>query len=160
MSQILLNQEVLTIVLRQQSGLWHGFVNGRSYHLSWQHLLNHKIKLILDGSESVITAVSHDGVYYLHGYGRSWTAKIHNPLLNAGAGTDSNANTAVAPMPGTVVSVEVKEGDAVAKGSLLLTIESMKMLTDISASRDGVVEEVHLSEGDTFDKGARLVSLV
>jgi len=65
-----------------------------------------------------------------------------------------------APMPGIVVEVQVAAGDPVDKGQPLLTIESMKLETLISAARDGVVEEVHRLPGDSFDRGTPLVTLV
>ncbi len=68
-------------------------------------------------------------------------------------------DTAKAPMPGTVISVEAAPGREVRNGEVLLTIESMKLQTQITAWRDGVVEEIHLAEGDEFDRGAPLVSL-
>jgi len=68
-------------------------------------------------------------------------------------------DTAKAPMPGTVISIEAAPGQEVRNGEILLTIESMKLQTQITAWRDGVVDEIHLAEGDEFDRGASLVSL-
>ena len=62
-------------------------------------------------------------------------------------------------MPGTVIDILVKKGDAVTKGQTLLVIESMKMQTGILSARDGIVAEVPLAKGQTFDKGALLVRL-
>ena len=64
-----------------------------------------------------------------------------------------------APMPGTVVEVAVSAGDAVTAGQLLMTIESMKLQTAITAEADGVVGEVCVRAGDTFDQGDALVRL-
>lgn len=56
---------------------------------------------------------------------------------------------AVAPMPGMVTDVVVGIGTRVKSGDPLLTIEAMKMLTTISASSDGVVEEILVKKGDS-----------
>ena len=61
--------------------------------------------------------------------------------------------------PGTVVKIMVAAGDAVHKGQPLLVIESMKMQTEIAARRDGTVEQIFVTENQTFDRGARLVAL-
>jgi 3-methylcrotonyl-CoA carboxylase alpha subunit len=41
----------------------------------------------------------------------------------------------------------------------MITIESMKILTVITAPRDGMVSDIHFKPGDTFDKSAVLVTL-
>ncbi len=56
-----------------------------------------------------------------------------------------------APMPGTIASVNVKAGDRVSTGSVLLTIEAMKMETAIHADRDGTVAAVHVQPGTSID---------
>ena len=62
-------------------------------------------------------------------------------------------------MPGTVIIVAVEAGQEVAQGEQLVVIESMKMQSEIVATRDGVVDKVFLAVGDTFERGAPLVSL-
>jgi glutaconyl-CoA decarboxylase len=53
----------------------------------------------------------------------------------------------VAPMPGKVISVKVKEGDDVKHGDLLLTLEAMKMQNEILAPSKGKVKKVLVEEG-------------
>ena len=48
-----------------------------------------------------------------------------------------------APMPGAIVSIEVKPGDIVSRGDVLYIMEAMKMQTQIRADRDGVIAKVH-----------------
>ncbi len=60
---------------------------------------------------------------------------------------DADPTHVAAPMPGLVVAVSVREGDAVAQGDRLLSIEAMKMQTGVFAERDGVVAEVLVSAG-------------
>jgi 3-methylcrotonyl-CoA carboxylase alpha subunit len=92
--------------------------------------------------------------------GRSFTVRIVEPLTAfADADAGKSDLTARAPMPGTIVSVRTKPGARVSKGEILMVIESMKLETAITASRDGVVETIHLAAGDTFDRDAPLVSL-
>lgn len=109
-------------------------------------------------SERVHVLVGRDHVY-VHAFGRSWTLSVVDPVERARRGAEA-ADVATAPMPGTVVVVHVAPGQHVAHGEPLVVIESMKMESVIAASRDGVVERVHVEVGDTFDRGAALVSLV
>lgn len=64
-----------------------------------------------------------------------------------------------APMPGSLVMVHAKPGQAVAKGEALLVMESMKMETTLTATRDGVVAEVHFAPGQPFDRDMLLLTL-
>jgi len=64
-----------------------------------------------------------------------------------------------APMPGTILGVKIKVGDAVKKGQLLLILEAMKMENEIVAPCDGVVAQIAVSQGQTVDTGAALLSL-
>ena len=72
----------------------------------------------------------------------------------------SAEGTAVtAPMPGTILKVNFKNGDAVKKGDVLMVLEAMKMENEIMASADGVVAGVSVSEGATVEAGAVLCTL-
>ncbi len=62
-----------------------------------------------------------------------------------------------APMPGVVSGVSVSEGQAVAAGDVLLSIEAMKMETALHAERDGQVAEVLVRAGDQIDAKDLLV---
>jgi propionyl-CoA carboxylase alpha chain len=62
----------------------------------------------------------------------------------------------VAPMPGSVVSVEVKVGDEVKKGQTLIVLEAMKMEHPIGSPDNGVVRELKVAAGDQVERGALL----
>lgn len=71
-----------------------------------------------------------------------------------GAGTPVTA-----PMPGTILKVNVKTGDAVKAGQVLVVLEAMKMENEIMAPADGTVTQVVVSKGASVDTGAPLVVL-
>jgi biotin carboxyl carrier protein len=60
-------------------------------------------------------------------------------------------------MPGKVLDVRVRAGDAVSRGQALLTMEAMKMEHLVTASADGVVTEVRVAPGQQVDAGLVLV---
>jgi acyl-CoA carboxylase subunit alpha len=62
-----------------------------------------------------------------------------------------------APMPGRVLDIRVKVGDAVTRDQTLVTMEAMKMEHQLTASVDGVVAEVRVSPGQQVDAGQLLV---
>ena len=53
----------------------------------------------------------------------------------------------VPPMPGRVVEVRVRSGQVVAKGSVLLVLEAMKMRNEVTSPADGVVSDLRVEEG-------------
>lgn len=71
----------------------------------------------------------------------------------------ADAELISAPMPGTIVSVNVKAGQSVKKGDTLLVLEAMKMENEIMSPHDAVVAATHVNKGDTVDSGTPLVSL-
>ena len=77
---------------------------------------------------------------------------------HARAGTGGES-TVTAPMPGTVISVNVKPGDRVEARRPLLVLEAMKMETPLAAPYDATVKAVHVEEGDRVAGGALLVEL-
>ena len=62
-----------------------------------------------------------------------------------------------APMPGTVLSVAVKNGQAVKKGDVLLILEAMKMENEIMAPCDGTVAQVAATPNTSVNTGDLLV---
>ena len=72
----------------------------------------------------------------------------------AGAG-----DSITCPMPGTIVKVPVKAGQAVKKGDVLCVFEAMKMENEVMAPRDGVVSSVNVNEGATVNSGDVLLVL-
>ena len=57
------------------------------------------------------------------------------------------------PLPGTVLSINVKEGDTVAAGQTVAVLEAMKMENNIDAERGGVVKQVLVQAGATVMEG-------
>ena len=64
-----------------------------------------------------------------------------------------------APMPGTILKINVKVGDSVKAGDVVCVLEAMKMENDICAPQDGVVSSVEVSQGASVATDAVLVTL-
>ena len=110
-------------------------------------------------SERVVYAVDGD-VIHIHCRGCAYAVHYVDPLVAlADANDEAGHNVARAPMPGVVVSLKVQPGATVLAGSVLMVIESMKLETAIRAPQDGVVEQIHVKEGESFDRNAVLATL-
>jgi acetyl/propionyl-CoA carboxylase alpha subunit len=107
----------------------------------------------------VVVATRGDDVF-VHIDGEAYQLRYQHPLDRLAAASGGSAEDSIrAPMPGSIVAVSVKAGDAVSKGQTLLVMESMKMETTIAAPRDGVIAAVTYDKGQTFDRDALLLSL-
>ena len=107
----------------------------------------------------VVIATNGDDVF-VHLDGEAHALRYRHPLERLAAQAGGGANDLIrAPMPGSIVSVNVKAGDAVAKGQTLLVMESMKMETTLVAPRDAVVAAVQFDKAQTFERDAILLKL-
>ncbi len=71
----------------------------------------------------------------------------------------SHENAVVAPLPGTLVRIDVVEGDEVVEGQVVAVLEAMKMQNELKAPCAGVVKAVHASKGENLDGGQLIVEL-
>ena len=76
------------------------------------------------------------------------------PKAPAGAGEKVNS-----PLPGVIVEVSVKEGQAVNSGQKVAVLEAMKMENEISAPKDGTITAIHVNKGDSILEGAPIVTI-
>ncbi len=64
-----------------------------------------------------------------------------------------------APMPGTLVAINVQEGQAVEAGQVLVVLEAMKMENEIKAGHSGTIRQIAVKAGDSVNGGDVLVVL-
>lgn len=74
----------------------------------------------------------------------------------AAAPASAGAEQVKAPMPGTILSVNVSNGSAVKKGQVLMVLEAMKMENEIMAPKDGTVNSVSVQKGASVENGTVL----
>lgn len=81
------------------------------------------------------------------------------PAAPAAAKAPAGAQAINAPMPGTILAVNVKPGQAVKRGDVLVVLEAMKMENEIMAPNDGTVGTVNVAKGQSVQSGATLLTL-
>ena len=84
-------------------------------------------------------------------------ARLAAALGKSSSGSGSGSLTA--PMPGRVVKVLVREGQAIERGAPAIIVEAMKMENELHAPASGVVQSVAVREGDTVDAGQILCEI-
>jgi acetyl/propionyl-CoA carboxylase alpha subunit len=113
------------------------------------------VRLEVDGIERAYTVERAGDTYYVDSpLGSSTLVELPRFPLPEDAAV---AGSLVAPLPGVVNHVKVQSGDVVSAGDVLLVIDSMKMLHEISAPAGGTVTEIRVEAGSQVDAGAVLV---
>ena len=137
-------------------------VDGRLHEVDAARIDEHTLSLIVDKvwqRETVITRESGGGLGVLTS-AVPVVVKLNGRLGGRGqgsAGDRSRPQRIAAPMPGKVVRILVKVGDAVRTRQPVVVVEAMKMENELRADRDGTVAEIHIREGMSVDAGALLV---
>lgn len=111
---------------------------------------------LVDGRWQRIDAVVHGDTVHLQMNGRAWRIARVDPTRHGAGGSEAGAGASHAPMPGVVVSLLAAVGQRVDEGAPLLVIESMKLQTTLAAACAGVVAELPVAAGQSFQRGAVL----
>lgn len=125
-------------------------------HLRTTQLADRLLVHTEDGTFSALVVRSGDAVLVSY-RGRQY--RVERPGLGRSAAAGSGSGEIRAPMPGTVVSVNVKEGDEVEKGTTILVIEAMKTQQPFVAPFEAVVEKLHVAAGQNVSDGSLLAIL-
>jgi acetyl/propionyl-CoA carboxylase alpha subunit len=121
--------------------------------------------LIIDGKSHDVRMTAGDGIYLTQLGGEIFEVVVEDERTRRLAGVKSGPGAATgeaiikAAMPGVVVEVLVKEGQEVAKGDILLILESMKMQNEIKAPRAGRIHQVRITSGDKVEQNAIMLTI-
>ncbi len=114
------------------------------------------IKIKID--EDSVTLQIQSGVkgYKVSGFGLSGTVKIRSEIAQGLSAymikkvVTKNTKIIKCPMPGLVVSIDIKQGQSIEDGDKLCTIEAMKMENIIRSEVAGVIKKIHCKEGESL----------
>jgi 3-methylcrotonyl-CoA carboxylase alpha subunit len=132
-------------------------VNGSEHAFGGERLERGGLSIRLDERIFTARAVRDGGHWHVFAGGDERRLTLKQSL--ADVGDEARSGSLAAPMPGRIVQVMSRPGDAVKKGEPLLILEAMKMEHTITAPVDGVVKEVHFAAGDQVHEGAVLIAI-
>ena len=125
--------------------------------------MSEKKTVKVNGEEfEVEIELNDDGTYDATVEGQTFSIEVPNAQAaprarRGGGGKKKKSGTVSANIPGKVVTVEVKEGDVVKEGQVILILEAMKMQNEIQAPVDGTVINVACEEGQAIEANVPLV---
>ena len=141
-----------------------GTVDGKPFAAEFISHDEHQFKLMLNGkTEVVYCSVDEDQhtIVNFHGLNfHCYRLDQLNPNTDYSRKEQANDRSRlVSPMPGKVVKINVKEGDEVEEGTVMIVVEAMKMENNIVATAKAKVKRVLVSEGEMVDNKKQLIEL-
>ncbi|WP_298072418.1 biotin/lipoyl-containing protein [uncultured Bacteroides sp.] len=121
-----------------EENIAHVEVNGTPYNVEME-------KVLKKAAKPVVRPVHTDAP-------TAPTTPIAKP-----AAASSGKSGVKSPLPGVILDIKVKEGDAVKKGQTIIILEAMKMENNINADKDGRIAAINVSKGDSVLEGTDLV---
>ena len=136
-------------------------INGKHYEATITEVEHNVAEVELNGKKYTLVVERSEAVAVPHIATPKAAPVAAAPAAAAPAPKKAaaGANAIVAPLPGSVVSISVKAGDAVKSGQQLAVIEAMKMENEILAPAAGTVKAVHVSAGQAVQQGDALIEL-
>ena len=142
----------------------HITVNGEPYEVDFHQtaeagvasllLNNRSLEAFVEEREEAWEVLIHGEVYMV----KVEDERAHRLAQARGTAVAVTGEATISsPMPGIIIAVSVKEGDAVTKGQKVVILESMKMENELTAPRDGVVMRVAVKAGASVEKGQVLL---
>lgn len=144
----------------------HILVDGEPYEIDFESVSGQPVySLLINGRSYEAHVYSSDEGWQVLLHGNFYPAVVEDERerrLRAAAGgpiSEDREFLLKSPMPGLVVSIPVAEGQAVAKGDVLVILESMKMQNELKAPKAGTVGRVRVAQGQTVEQKQTLLSV-
>ena len=131
-------------------------IDGKDYLVEVVSIDSNPVRVIVDGDE-VEVYTDQLGPKVEKSNDKKGTGSNFNADIPINEG--SNGRTFYSPMPGSIISVAVKEGDQVITGDDVCILEAMKMQQSLKADWSGIVKKVFVSSGDQVNDGSPIIEL-
>lgn len=91
--------------------------------------------------------------------GVEYKTQLTQKWINRKKWEEPNPYLLLSHIPGTVMKIEVKEGQAVEEGDVLLILQAMKMNNKLTAPFAGKIKKIHVNSGDKIPKDALMIEM-
>ncbi|MEO5623048.1 MAG: acetyl/propionyl/methylcrotonyl-CoA carboxylase subunit alpha [Dokdonella sp.] len=149
----------IELVAHGHAGDYRITLDGTSHELEGARLRDGVLSVRVDGAMQRFHASADDVRVLVHDGRQRLRLDSVEVYRRQDTGGDAAEHRIRAPMPGRVVVVQAKPGDAVNAGDVVLVIEAMKMELALKAPRDGVVAEIRATAGEFVEADAVLATL-
>ena len=141
-----------------------GTINGVPFKVEFIQYDNKQLKIMLNGrTETVYCSVTDEQQTIVNFRGLNFTCyrtdQLNDTLDYAQKADNNDKVKLVSPMPGKVVKINVKEGDEVGEGTIMIVVEAMKMENNIVATAKAKVKRILVTENQMVDNKMQLIEL-
>lgn len=141
-----------------------GTIGEKPFEVEFLNYANKQLKLMLNGrTETVYCSVNDEQKTIVNFHGLNFTCyrtdQLNDTLDYSCKKSVNDKSRLVSPMPGKVVKINVKEGDKVNEGTIMMVVEAMKMENNIVASGQAKVKKILVVEGQMVDNKMQLIEL-
>jgi glutaconyl-CoA/methylmalonyl-CoA decarboxylase subunit gamma len=133
-------------------------VNGKTYEVKVGDVSTSPVDLTVDGRSYRVEFDAVSSGTNVIRKAPMVSAPVATPATTVMQSAPITGSGVRAPMPGTIVKIEVKVGDKVTHGQHLLALEAMKMKNSIKSPVDAVIKAIHVNDGQKVQYNDMLVS--
>lgn len=149
---------------KAEHGHIEGETNGKPFAVDFIQIDENQIKIMLNGrTETIYCSVNDEFQTIVNYHGLNFACRRDDQLndnIDYARHDEQNDKAAlISPMPGKVVKINVKEGDEVKSGTIMMTVEAMKMENNIVATASAKVKKICVAEGQMVDNKMQLIEL-
>jgi biotin carboxyl carrier protein len=142
--------------LDRNDGRWRCHLDGREFEVDAILVRSDVLSLRVGNTAYEVKSERVAGDLYLWVGGTRFAAELRDPRSLRGrprAGEDQGPKKIVAPMPGKVVRLLVRDGDEVELGSGVAVVEAMKMQNEMKSPKKGSIRKILRREGEAVNAG-------
>ena len=135
-------------------------INGTEYNVAVEELEGNKANVTVNGKSYEVELDKPAKPAVTKPVARPAAAPAAAPAPAAPAPRPAAGGAGIkAPLPGVILDIKVKVGDAVAKGQTIAILEAMKMENNINADREGTVVSINVEKGQSIAEGTDIITL-
>jgi biotin carboxyl carrier protein len=141
-------------------------VDDKLYELDLVKVKDGMYSILLEGKSYNVEILEKDSSkqYNVNSLDKSYQVEIIDAetrylMSRKGSDLEDAENVVSSPMPGKIVKIPVKTGEKVEAGQTVIIVSAMKMESEYKAGKEGIIKEVHVSEGDTIEGNQPLITI-
>jgi len=134
-------------------------INNNDYEVIVKKVTDNEALVEVNGQEHAVSIRQIQRLVLPESVPKPAPKKIPGPKAGPAAAPAATfgGDGVIAPMPGQIKAILVREGDKVTTGQKLLIMEAMKLENKLPATRDGVVRHILVRDGDIVSQGQELI---
>ena len=134
-------------------------INKNSYEVIVKKVTDNEALVEVNGQEHTVSINQIQRLVLPESVPKPPPKQVPGPKMGPAAAPAGMASGdgVIAPMPGQIKAILVREGDKVTTGQKLLIMEAMKLENKLPATRDGIVKQILVRDGDIASQGQELI---